>query len=43
MVRNTGSTDDRGLVEVFEKNITYFKSKSVRTKKIMILLDKSLS
>jgi hypothetical protein len=32
-------TDDNGLIELFEKNITYFKLKPVNTKKITILLD----
>lgn len=32
-------TDDKGLVEMFQKNINYFKQKPVNTKKITILLD----
>jgi hypothetical protein len=32
-------SDDQGLIEMFEKNIEYFKSKSVNIPKITILLD----
>ncbi len=35
----TNLTYDKGLIEIFKKNINYFKQKSVNTKKITILLD----
>lgn len=32
-------SDDKGLIEMFEKNITYFQQKPANTKKITILVD----
>jgi hypothetical protein len=36
---NASLSDDSGLIEMFEKNIDYFKSKPVNIPKITILLD----